>query len=200
MERPEENQDAPKKPEEKETSPEDLLGFLEWYKDPAATPREKQLLEKTIGEIVKKEFEKMVDEDPSLRAAFESLPTEMTVTPLQSEAAELAYELQKSPEKFFRYLQWLYGILHTFDPKRFSPDDPDLIKITDTSRTIQNAEHTESLNKKDILAMKVFLIRHMKKILRQNGIRDDLLTKEAFQKWSQSKPPPRMGGGGQYIT
>ncbi|MDO8600722.1 MAG: hypothetical protein Q7R73_03880 [bacterium] len=159
----------------------------------------KKRIEAVLGErseIIEKEFEK----DSGLRTAFESLPAEMASTAPQSEASELADELQKSPEKFFCYLQWLDAILRTIDPKRFSPDDSDLIKIADTLRTIQNAEHTESLSKKDIVTMKIFCIRQMKKCLRQGGIKDDLLTKEAFQKWSQSKPPPRAGSGGQYIT
>lgn len=203
MERPEKNQDASKEPEKNKISTKDLFGFLAWYEDPAASRREKRLLKKRIdtavderGKIVEEEFEKMVAEDPSLRAAFELLPKEMALSASQVEATELVGELQKSPEQFWPYIQWLNDIFHTIDEKRFSADDfKGFENIRNKLSAIGKAEQMGSLNKRDIIAMKISCIQQMKKILRQSGVQDDLLTKEAFQKWSQSKSRPGAGGG-----
>lgn len=192
MEKQGENSNTQEKPEKNETPTKDLLGFLEWYKDATASPREKRLLKQSIDaafaerrEVVEKEFNKMVDEDPSLRAAFESLPAEMTATIPHAEIAELANELRKSPAQFERYLIWLGDILNTIDPKKILNED--LENIKNELLAIKKAGHTESLNIREILAMKVFFIRQTKRRLRQYGIAADALTDEAFKKWLQSK-------------
>lgn len=194
MEKQGENSNAQEKPEKNETPTKNLLGFLEWYKDATASPREKRLLKQSIDaafderrEVVEKEFNKMVDEDPNLRAAFESLPAEMTATTPQLEIAGLANELRKSPEQFEKYIQWLDAIGQTIG---FSIDkSEDFTKIKNALYAIGKAEREKSLetNTKDVIAMKIFFIRQMKKCLRQYGIAADALTDEAFQKWLQSK-------------
>lgn len=189
MEGPEKKYDASKTGKEG-ISTKDLFGFLAWHDDSATSPREKKLLKKTIDaaiderrEVVEKEFEKMVADDPDLRAAFESLPAEMTAS--LPEEAELMDELQKSPEQFEKYIQWFGDIM---DQKGLSANNQDdIAEGRDILRAISNAERGKSLNAKYIIAMEILFIRQMKKILRHHDVGADILTKEAFQKWLQLK-------------
>lgn len=195
MEKQEKSYDASRDGKEK-ISTKDLFGFLAWYEDPSVSSREKKLLKKTIDaaiderrEVVEKEFEKMIADDPALRAAFESLPAEMAVS--LPEEAELMNELQKSPQQFEKYIQWFGDIM---DQKGLSANkQDDIAEGRDILRAISNAERGKSLNAKHIIAMEILFIRQMKKILRQHDVGADILTKEAFQKWLQSKKIPGTG-------
>lgn len=197
MEKPEKSYDAPKTGKEG-ISTKDLFGFLEWHDDPATGPREKKLLKEAIDaaiderrEVVEKEFEKMIADDPALRAAFESLPAEMTAGAPQSEIIKLAVEFQTHPGLFEKYIQWLDDVASTIGQQR---QPAEIIEIL---RSIGQAEHKKSLSERNLVAQKIICIRQMKKNLRQKGVLDDALTDEAFQKWLRSKRIPEMG---DYMT
>lgn len=200
---PKENQDISKNPGETKTSTEDLFGFLEWYEDSAASPKEKRLLKQSINaaldersDLVEKEFEKMVAEDPDLRAAFESLPREMTATDARIDEEELMGELQKSSEQFEWYVQWFDDFAHTADKKNLSPDnETDFAAIKRALYFIGRAQQTGFGKTKDVVIAKFSCIRKMKDFLRKNGATEDMLTKEAFQKWLKSKKMKQEGDG-----
>lgn len=108
-------------------------------------------------------------------------------SPSESERAKLVNEFQKSPGLFENYIRWLDDVASAIGGKKHPKE------ILNMLYSLRLAERNKSLNAKDILAMQVFCIRQMKKNLREHGFAGDILTKEAFQKWSRSKKIPGTG-------